>query len=133
MMTLEMGAPITFATQRQATVALFHFEEAARVLANYKFEERMGNGIVRREPISRLRHQPHRRPIVRMRAAQHGARGVFEQRDHQTLLGPERSVGGKRMRKDELRSPPRAGLGSRFLEPVPAPFVGSPGAHPEAW
>jgi len=51
MMTLEMGAPITFATQRQATVALFHFEEAARVLANYKFEVRMGNGIVRREPI----------------------------------------------------------------------------------
>ena len=51
MMTLEMGAPITFATQRQATVALFHFEEAARVLANYTFEERMGNGIVRREPI----------------------------------------------------------------------------------
>jgi aldehyde dehydrogenase (NAD+) len=51
MMTLEMGAPITFATQRQATVALFHLEEAARVLANYKFEERMGDGIVRREPI----------------------------------------------------------------------------------
>jgi aldehyde dehydrogenase (NAD+) len=51
MMTLEMGAPITFATQRQATVALFHFEEAAHVLANFKFEERMGNGIVRREPI----------------------------------------------------------------------------------
>jgi aldehyde dehydrogenase (NAD+) len=51
MMTLEMGAPITFATQRQATVALFHFEEAARVLANYSFEERMGNGIIRREPI----------------------------------------------------------------------------------
>jgi aldehyde dehydrogenase (NAD+) len=51
MMTLEMGAPITFATERQATVALFHFEEAARVLANYKFEERTGNGIVRREPI----------------------------------------------------------------------------------
>src|SRR5438445_12678401 len=51
MMTLEMGAPITFATERQATVALFHFEEAARVLANYKFEERMGNGTVRREPI----------------------------------------------------------------------------------
>ena len=32
-MTFEMGAPITFATERQATVALFHFEEAARVLA----------------------------------------------------------------------------------------------------
>ncbi len=51
MMTLEMGAPITFATERQVTVALFHFEEAARVLAQYRFEERMGNGIVRREPI----------------------------------------------------------------------------------
>ena len=51
MMTLEMGAPITFATQRQATVALFHFEEAARVLASYKFEERMVNGVIRREPI----------------------------------------------------------------------------------
>ena len=51
MMTLEMGSPITFATERQATVALFHFEEAARVLAEYKFEERMGSGIVRREPI----------------------------------------------------------------------------------
>jgi aldehyde dehydrogenase (NAD+) len=51
MMTLEMGAPITFATERQATVALFHFEEAARVLAEYQFEERMGNEIVRREPI----------------------------------------------------------------------------------
>jgi len=51
MMTLEMGSPITFATERQATVALFHFEEAARVLAQYKFEERMGNGIIRREPI----------------------------------------------------------------------------------
>jgi len=50
-MTLEMGAPITFATQRQATVALFHFEEAARVLAQYRFEEPMGVGIVRREPI----------------------------------------------------------------------------------
>lgn len=51
MMTLEMGAPITFATQRQATVALFHFEEAARVLARYRFEEPMGLGIIRREPI----------------------------------------------------------------------------------
>jgi aldehyde dehydrogenase (NAD+) len=51
MMTLEMGSPITFATERQATVALFHFEEAVRVLADYRFEERMGSGIVRREPI----------------------------------------------------------------------------------
>jgi aldehyde dehydrogenase (NAD+) len=50
-MTLEMGAPITFATERQATVALFHFEEAARVLAGYQFEQPMGTGTVRREPI----------------------------------------------------------------------------------
>lgn len=50
-MTLEMGSPITFATERQATVALFHFEEAARVLADFAFEERMGPGIVRHEPI----------------------------------------------------------------------------------
>ncbi|MBK5962114.1 aldehyde dehydrogenase family protein [Rhodoplanes elegans] len=51
MMTREMGSPITFATERQATVALYHFEEAARVLAQYRFEEPMGAGIVRREPI----------------------------------------------------------------------------------
>ena len=51
MMTLEMGAPITFATERQATVALFHFEEAERVLARFEFEERVGPGIIRHEPI----------------------------------------------------------------------------------
>ncbi|WP_454744442.1 aldehyde dehydrogenase family protein [Ciceribacter selenitireducens] len=51
LMTLEMGSPITFSTERQATVALFHFEEAARVLASYAFEQRMGSGIIRREPI----------------------------------------------------------------------------------
>lgn len=44
MMTLEMGSPITFATERQATVALFHFEEAARVLADYRFENRWEAG-----------------------------------------------------------------------------------------
>lgn len=50
-MTLEMGAPITFSTERQATVALYHFEEVMRVLADYPFEHRRGAGIVRREPI----------------------------------------------------------------------------------
>jgi aldehyde dehydrogenase (NAD+) len=50
-MTLEIGAPITFATERQATVALFHFEEVVRVLEKYSFEEPMGPGVVRREPI----------------------------------------------------------------------------------
>ena len=51
LMTLEMGSPITFSTERQATVALFHFEEAVRVLESYAFEQRMGSGIIRREPI----------------------------------------------------------------------------------
>ncbi len=51
MMTEEMGAPITFSTQRQATVALFHFEEAARVLASFEFEWKEGVGGIRREPI----------------------------------------------------------------------------------
>lgn len=51
MMTAEMGSPITFSTERQATVALFHFEEAVRVLADYQFEWNEGVGIVRREPI----------------------------------------------------------------------------------
>jgi aldehyde dehydrogenase (NAD+) len=51
LMTMEMGSPITFSTERQATVALYHFEEARRVLQSYAFERREGVGIVRREPI----------------------------------------------------------------------------------
>lgn len=51
MMTAEMGSPITFSTERQATVALFHFEEALRVLKNYVFEWEEGVGTIRREPI----------------------------------------------------------------------------------
>ena len=51
MMTQEMGAPITFSTQRQATVALFHFEEAIRVLEKFEFEWAEGVGRIRREPI----------------------------------------------------------------------------------
>ena len=51
MMTAEMGAPITFSTERQATVALFHFEEAHRVLETFDFEWAEGVGRVRREPI----------------------------------------------------------------------------------
>jgi len=50
-MTLEMGSPITFSTERQATVALFHFEEVARVLSRFEFEERWPTGIIRHEPI----------------------------------------------------------------------------------
>lgn len=50
-MTEEMGAPITFSTERQATVALFHFEEAIRVLETFEFEWAEGVGRIRREPI----------------------------------------------------------------------------------
>src|SRR5690606_21695674 len=42
---------ITFSTERQATVALFHFEEVARVLSRFEFEERWPTGIIRHEPI----------------------------------------------------------------------------------
>ncbi|MBB4122456.1 aldehyde dehydrogenase family protein [Martelella radicis] len=51
LMTMEMGVPITFSIERQATVALFHFEEVIRVLRDYPFERREETGIVRREPI----------------------------------------------------------------------------------
>ncbi|QQM29800.1 aldehyde dehydrogenase family protein [Martelella lutilitoris] len=51
LMTMEMGVPITFSIERQATVALFHFEEVIRVLADYRFERREETGILRREPI----------------------------------------------------------------------------------
>ena len=51
LMTMEMGVPITFSTERQATVALFHFEEAIRVLEAYEFERPEPTGIIRREPI----------------------------------------------------------------------------------
>ncbi|TNB48447.1 aldehyde dehydrogenase family protein [Martelella lutilitoris] len=51
LMTMEMGVPITFSIERQATVALFHFEEVIRVLRDYPFDRREETGIVRREPI----------------------------------------------------------------------------------
>lgn len=50
-MTAEMGAPITFTTERQATVALFHFEEIARVLESFAFECNEGPHLIVREPI----------------------------------------------------------------------------------
>src|SRR2546430_552569 len=98
MMTLEMGAPITFATERQATVALFHFEEAARVLANYKFEERMGNGIVRRDPgrSGLLRQRRPKLPVsdahaYPSRAAGRGFRGGARGCRHHSPRRPARS------------------------------------------
>jgi aldehyde dehydrogenase (NAD+) len=50
-MTLEMGTPITFSHEVQASMALFHFEEMLRVLDSYDFEQFMGTTLIRREPI----------------------------------------------------------------------------------
>lgn len=50
-MTQEMGSPITFSTERQATVALFHFEEVARILRTFEFERTEGPHLIVREPI----------------------------------------------------------------------------------
>jgi len=41
LMTMEIGSPITFSTERQATVALFHFEEVSLPFGGYK---QSGNG-----------------------------------------------------------------------------------------
>src|ERR1700735_342396 len=50
-MTREMGTPITFSKAGQVSMALFHFEEMARVLETYEFERFMGTTLIRREPI----------------------------------------------------------------------------------
>jgi len=50
-MTDEMATPITFSKAGQVSMALFHFQEMARVLENYEFEKYMGSTLIRREPI----------------------------------------------------------------------------------
>jgi len=50
-MTKEMSTPITFSKAGQVSMALFHFQEMARVLKDYDFERMMGNTLIRREPI----------------------------------------------------------------------------------
>jgi len=50
-MTLEMGSPITFSREVQATNALGHFKQAATVLEEYELERFMGDTLIRREPI----------------------------------------------------------------------------------
>jgi aldehyde dehydrogenase (NAD+) len=50
-MTHEMSTPITFSKAGQVSMALFHFEEMARVLEDYRFEYSMGTTLIRREPI----------------------------------------------------------------------------------
>jgi len=50
-MTDEMATPITFSKAGQVSMALFHFQEMARVLETYDFERYMGSTLIRREPI----------------------------------------------------------------------------------
>lgn len=47
----EMGAPISFATDIQAALGLAHFEQAILTLQNYRFERPLGTAVVTREPI----------------------------------------------------------------------------------
>jgi len=47
----EMGAPLGFAVQVQAGVGLGHFATTLGLLRDYKFEERLGTTLLRREPV----------------------------------------------------------------------------------
>jgi len=46
----EMGAPLNFAIQVQAGVGLGHFATALALVREYKFEEKVGTTLLRREP-----------------------------------------------------------------------------------
>ncbi|HXZ42944.1 MAG TPA: aldehyde dehydrogenase family protein [Terriglobales bacterium] len=47
----EMGAPISFSRSAQVPAGLAHLSEIVRVLGFFKFEERKGSTLMRREPI----------------------------------------------------------------------------------
>jgi aldehyde dehydrogenase (NAD+) len=49
--SLEMGAPPWLAKAAQAPVGLAHLTEIVKVLGSFKFEERKGSTLMRREPI----------------------------------------------------------------------------------
>ncbi|MGI9521935.1 MAG: aldehyde dehydrogenase family protein, partial [Hyphomicrobiaceae bacterium] len=49
--SLEMGAPLSFATRFQAGAGLGHFKTAAKVLETYEFQELRGTTAIVREPI----------------------------------------------------------------------------------
>ena len=46
----EMGAPLNFAIQVQAGVGLGHFATALALVKEFKFEEKIGTTLLRREP-----------------------------------------------------------------------------------
>jgi aldehyde dehydrogenase (NAD+) len=49
--TSEMGAPAALAKNAQVPFGLVHFTQAIEVLKTYPFEQRLGNALVRREPV----------------------------------------------------------------------------------
>jgi aldehyde dehydrogenase (NAD+) len=49
--TSEMGAPAGLAKNAQVPFGLVHFTQALDVLKAYPFEQRLGNALVRREPV----------------------------------------------------------------------------------
>jgi aldehyde dehydrogenase (NAD+) len=49
--TSEMGAPAALAKNAQVPFGLVHFTQALEVLRTYPFEQRLGNALVRREPV----------------------------------------------------------------------------------
>jgi len=49
--SMEMGAPISLARAAQAPAGLAHLLEIVRVLEHFKFEERKGSTLMRKEPI----------------------------------------------------------------------------------
>jgi aldehyde dehydrogenase (NAD+) len=49
--TSEMGAPAALAKNAQVPFGLVHFTQAIEVLETYSFEQRLGNSLVRREPV----------------------------------------------------------------------------------
>ena len=49
--SLEMGAPINFATRFQAGAGMGHYKTAAKVLENFHFQEDRGTTAIVREPI----------------------------------------------------------------------------------
>jgi aldehyde dehydrogenase (NAD+) len=51
MISLEMGAPLSFSRAAQVGAGLAHFMEIVRVLEHFKFEEMRGTTLLRREPI----------------------------------------------------------------------------------
>ena len=49
--SLEMGAPISLSKNAQAKSGLTHFSQSIEVLRNFRWEERSGSTLIRKEPV----------------------------------------------------------------------------------